>query len=286
MTAVNTVDLDELVLSTTGDLQLLELLHSAVNDGTMVIGLPFTDEEMASFGVEIDAEHLPWLGGLPSEHAEIAVREAARNLAANGIASILDEADGEQVSLAPAVTTFLWARTNFDLIVVAEAHAENERLWRCILYRLSPHLFMMEVIGPLGYHEVSYCTPAVAVEWVATQASADPSTDVDVLEEAIDAEQMIEFMQRLESSAHQQTFIYAREWLDDETQIFREVSIIDHAEGTWLGEYFDDRDEKGWLRVRRTGHTPLVGYLLNFVRSAHEEGDPADGGSLRGKVRS
>lgn len=268
------LDLTEVMYSVGEDTSLIQLLHGSVTDATVVSCGQFTDEEIAAFGGVSDVERSPWLSELDSEEINIATREARRNLAAEGQA--LFSVEGAPVELAPAISAFLWSRSNCDMMVIADTTRADEIESRCLLYRISPKVFLMELIGPLGYHEVSYCSRRAAAEWLASISAREDGVVDEAFYNDAENESPTALIQRLEKTSVTQTLIYAQEPLDAETQIFREVSVFDHDEGNWLCEYMDSMDGYVKTRIRKTGIPPLVEYLTNYLGSVHDDLDQAE----------
>lgn len=270
------VDLTELLVSSASDISLLEVLTATANDQRVIDVGSFTDEEMAIVSGEVDEQLSPWLAGLTETQRAIALREARRNLAAEQVASFGQ--DGELLDVAPAITTMMWARTNFSMVVLADRHAGDEVQRRAVLYRVVPDLFLVEEVGAGGTHQLSFCNRRAAGEWLAVHANADPSQIAEQVDEAATADEVLAILRRLDETERHRTSIYVRESLagtDLDTQ--REVAVYDTPAGTWLCEYMDVDAEPvaggssttsgagTHVRTRRTSVVPLAAYLVNFL---------------------
>jgi aspartyl-tRNA(Asn)/glutamyl-tRNA(Gln) amidotransferase subunit A len=131
-------------------------------------------------------------------------------------------------------------------------------------YGLLAFASSLDQIGPLA------TTVADAALALAAMAGADESVGTERLQEDLTDETATELIQELEDAASQQTFIHVREHLDDDTQLYREVSVLECWEVTWLCEYFDGADGRTQVRIRTTGAVPLSRYLAEYLGSTRE----------------
>lgn len=233
------------------------VLADAVNRHHLIQVGRFSDEEMAALAGRVEPHASPWLSMIdPDLHAQ-AINEGRLSLTKDGRAAFT----GDQLTAtAGHVGPMVWARSNVDGVATIDIEAGGDIEARVLLYRSHPDLFLVELIGPLGFHDFAFANTATVSQWLVDVSRVEATIDEELLADPSDADLLVAKVEELGARAERATSVYVEDQAGP-----RQFVIYLVEDEVWLCEHLNATADSVEVRLRRTGAKQLPRYIAHAV---------------------
>lgn len=252
-----TITLRELLPDLDLDGPIGMVLADAVNRNQLIEVGRFSDEELAALAGRVDPHSSPWLSMIDPDQQARAIAEGRLSLMRDGRAAF---AGDQLTATASHVGPMVWARSNVDGVATIDIEAGGDIEARVLLYRSHPDLFLVELIGPLGFHDFAFANTITVSQWLVDISRVESTIDEELLADPSDPDLLVAKVEELGARADRATSVY----VDDQAGP-RQFVIYLVDDEVWLCEHLNLTADSVELRLRRTGAAQLPHYIAHTI---------------------